>query len=127
MGVWRSMLFIPANSWRMIMRATTEMQDAIILDLEDAVPVAEKETARVFARDGVPILKSKGIDVFVRVNSLATGLTPEDLKYVVVKGLDGVMLPKSEREEDIVKVDRLIKKEEMRKKYEESNGYFKGI
>jgi len=116
MGVWRSMLFIPANSWRMIMRATTEMQDAIILDLEDAVPVAEKETARVFARDGVPILKSKGIDVFVRVNSLATGLTPEDLKYVVVKGLDGVMLPKSEREEDIVKVDRLIKKEEMRKK-----------
>jgi len=87
------MLFIPANSWRMIMRATTEMQDAIILDLEDAVPIAEKETARVFARDAIPILKSKGIDVLVRVNSLETGLTEEDLKDVVVKGLDGIMLP----------------------------------
>jgi len=116
MAVWRSMLFIPANSWRMIMRATTEMQDAIILDLEDAVPIAEKETARVFARDSVTILKSKGIDVFVRVNSLATGLTQEDLKYAVVKGLDGIMLPKSESREDVVKLDRLIKKEEMRKK-----------
>ena len=78
MSVWRSMLFIPANSWRMIMRATGEMQDAIILDLEDAVPIAEKETARVFARDGIPILKSKGIDVFVRVNALGTGMTQED-------------------------------------------------
>jgi len=116
MGVWRSMLFIPANSWRMIMRATTEMQDAIILDLEDAVPVAEKETARVFAREGVPILKSKGIDVFVRVNSLGTGFTEEDLKYVVVKDLDGIMLPKSESRQDIVKLDRLIKKEEKRRK-----------
>ena len=115
MSVWRSMLFIPANSWRMIMRATTEMQDAIILDLEDAVPIAEKETGRAFARDGIPILKSKGIDVFVRVNSLGTGLTEEDLRYVVAEGLDGIMLPKSEKKEDIVKLDRLLKKEEVKK------------
>lgn len=116
MSVWRSMLFIPANSWRMIMRATSEMQDAIILDLEDAVPIAEKETARVFARDGIPILKSKGIDVFVRVNSLGTGMTQEDLKYVVRKGLDGIMLPKSETREEIAKLDRLLRKEEDKKK-----------
>jgi citrate lyase subunit beta/citryl-CoA lyase len=116
MNSWRSMLFIPANSWRMIMRATTEMQDAVILDLEDAVPVAEKETARVFARDSVPILKSKGIDVFVRVNSLGTGLTEEDLRFVVVKGLHGIMLPKSETKQAIVKLDRLLGKEEMNKK-----------
>lgn len=116
MAVWRSMLFIPANSWRMIMRATTEMQDAIILDLEDAVPVAEKETGRVFARDSISFLKSKGIDVFVRVNSLGTGLTKEDLRYVVVKDLDGIILPKSESKEEIIKLDRLIREEEERKK-----------
>ncbi len=110
------MLFIPANSWRMIMRATGEMQDAVILDLEDAVPVGEKETARVFARDGIPILRSKGIDVFVRVNSLATGLTAEDLKYVVVKGLDGVMLPKSESKEEIIELDQILKGEEAKKR-----------
>jgi len=100
----------------MIMRATGEMQDAIILDLEDAVPIAEKETARVFARDGIPILKSKGIDVFVRVNALGTGMTQEDLKYVVGKGLDGIMLPKSEKKEEIAKLDRLLRKEEEKKK-----------
>jgi citrate lyase subunit beta/citryl-CoA lyase len=99
----------------MIMRATTEMQDAIILDLEDAVPIAEKETGRVFARDGIPILKAKGIDVFVRVNSLGTGLTEKDLGYVVVEGLDGIMLPKSETKEQIVKLDRFLKKEEVKK------------
>lgn len=97
------------------MRATTEMQDAIILDLEDAVPIAEKETGRVFARDGIPILKAKGIDVFVRVNSLGTGLTEKDLGYVVVEGLDGIMLPKSETKEQIVKLDRFLKKEEVKK------------
>lgn len=110
------MLFIPANSWRMIMRATGEMQDAVILDLEDAVPVGEKETARVFARDGIPILRSKGIDVFVRVNSLATGLTAEDLKYVVGEGLDGVMLPKSESKEEIIELDQILKGEEAKKR-----------
>lgn len=110
------MLFIPANSWRMIMRATGETQDAVILDLEDAVPVGEKETARVFARDGIPILRSKEIDVFVRVNSLATGLTAEDLKYVVVEGLDGVMLPKSESKEEIIELDQILKGEEAKKR-----------
>jgi citrate lyase subunit beta/citryl-CoA lyase len=100
----------------MIMKATTEMQDAIILDLEDAVPIAEKETARVFARDSVPLLKSKGIDVLVRVNSLATGFTEEDLSYVVVEGVTGIMLPKSEMKDEIVELDRLLKKEEVKKK-----------
>lgn len=116
MGVWRSMLFIPASSWRMIMRAGGELQDAIILDLEDAVPVAEKETARIFARDGAPILKSKGVDVFVRVNSLATGFTQEDLRYVVAEGVDGIVLPKTETREEVVRLGRMLKKEEERKK-----------
>lgn len=111
-GIWRSMLFIPANSWRMVTRAAEEMQDAVIFDLEDAVPIAEKETARVFARDGVPILKQGDIDVFVRVNSMSTGLTAQDLKYVVTKDLDGIMLPKSESKQDIVELDKLITAEE---------------
>ena len=115
-GIWRSMLFIPANSWRMVSRAGEEMQDAVIFDLEDAVPVAEKETARVFARDGVPILKASDIDVFVRVNSMSTGFTAQDLKYVVTKNLDGIMLPKSESKEDIIELDKLITAEEKAKK-----------
>ena len=71
--ILRTMLFVPANSWRMITTSATEAGDAVILDLEDACPIAEKETARVFARDSISMLKEKGIDVFVRVNSFDTG------------------------------------------------------
>jgi len=113
--ILRSMLFVPANSWRMITTAATEGEDAAILDLEDACPIAEKETGRVFARDSIPMLKEKGIDVFVRVNSFETGLTEEDLSYVVVKGLGGIMLPKAELKEDIIRLDHLIREEEQKK------------
>lgn len=113
--VLRSMLYIPANSWRMINRAMAEAQDAVILDLEDAVPIGEKETGRVFARDCVTMLKEAGIDVFVRVNSLGTGLTGEDIGYVVGKGLDGIMLAKTEAEADVAGLDRLLGEEEKRK------------
>ena len=113
--ILRTMLFVPANSWRMITTAATESGDAVILDLEDACPIAEKETGRIFARDSIPMLKEKGIDVFVRVNSFDTGLTEKDIDYVVGKGLDGVMLPKAESKEDIFRLDELLKIEEEKK------------
>jgi citrate lyase subunit beta/citryl-CoA lyase len=99
----------------MITTAATEGGDAVILDLEDACPIAEKETGRIFARDSIPMLKEKGMDVFVRVNSFDTELTEEDISYVVVSGLDGVMLPKAESKEDILKLDQLLKVEEEKK------------
>jgi citrate lyase subunit beta / citryl-CoA lyase len=66
--IWRSLLFVPANSWKMN-KAATEQQDAVIIDLEDACPIAEKETGRIFARDIAPVFKSRGVDMLVRVNS----------------------------------------------------------
>lgn len=113
--ILRTMLFVPANSWRMIITATTEGEDAVILDLEDACPLGEKETGRIFARDAVPMLRNQNIDIFVRVNSFYTGLTKEDLSYVVVEGLDGIMLPKAESKEDISMLDELLREEEEKK------------
>jgi citrate lyase subunit beta/citryl-CoA lyase len=55
------------------------------------------------------------MDVFVRVNSFETGLTEKDIDYVVVKDLDGIMLPKAESKEDILKLGQLLKVEEERK------------
>lgn len=113
--ILRSMLYIPANGWRMIIRGVSELEDAVILDLEDAVPIGEKETGRVFARDSVPMFKDAEIDVFVRVNSMGTGLTEEDISYVMVKGLDGIMLPKTEKKDDIIRLDQFLTEEEERK------------
>jgi len=113
--IWRSLLFIPANSWRMLNKAAVEQEDGVIIDLEDACPVGERETGRIFARDIVPILKNNGVDVLVRVNSLASGVTEEDLAIVVTEGLDGIMLPKSEAGEDIRKLDDMLTREEKKK------------
>lgn len=113
--VLRSMLFVPGNNWRMLVGAGKQGADAVIIDLEDAVPIGEKETARVFAKDSVSSLKADGVDVLVRVNSLATGLTAEDVKAVTCEGLDGIMLPKAESKEEIVQLAKLIKKQEQKK------------
>jgi citrate lyase subunit beta/citryl-CoA lyase len=113
--ILRSMLYVPANSWRMITNATGEGADAVILDLEDGCPMPEKETARVFARDSIPMLKEHGLDVFVRVNSLETGMTETDIRYVVVQGIDGIMLAKTQSKEDILQAERLMREEESKK------------
>lgn len=114
-NILRSMLYVPANSWRMIINVVSEGADAVILDLEDACPMPEKETGRVFARDSISMIKQHGIDVFVRVNSLETGLTETDIGYVTVKGLDGIMLAKTESKEDVLAVDTLLRQEEEKK------------
>jgi citrate lyase subunit beta/citryl-CoA lyase len=99
----------------MITNATGEGADAVILDLEDGCPMPEKETARVFARDSIPMLKEHGLDVFVRVNSLETGMTETDIRHVVVQGIDGIMLAKTQSKEDILQAERLMREEESKK------------
>jgi len=91
----------------MIAKAATLASDAVILDLEDAVPLADKATARIIVRDSIKAVKSGGAYVFVRVNSLTTKLTTEDLK-VVGNGLDGVMLAKTETKSDVVELDHML-------------------
>jgi citrate lyase subunit beta/citryl-CoA lyase len=104
------MLFVPGNSIRMISKAATLPADAIIFDLEDAVPIPDKSTARIIVHDSINIVRSGGPYTFVRLNALATKLTEEDLKLVTVKGLDGVMLAKAEGRPDIVELDRILTK-----------------
>jgi citrate lyase subunit beta/citryl-CoA lyase len=104
----RSMLYVPANSWRMINNCLSEGADAVILDLEDGCPMGEKETARVFARDAIPMIREQGLHVFVRVNGMDTGMTAEDLEYVMTHGLEGIMLPKTEAAEEIRTLDAML-------------------
>lgn len=114
--VWRSLLFIPANNWKMLNKAVGELEDGVLIDLEDACPAAERETGRIFARDILPVLKDRGIDTLVRVNALSTGATADDLKIVASDFLDGIMLPKAESPEDILRAAELLAKEEKEKR-----------
>ena len=92
MRLYRSILFIPGNRERMLAKGPTTGADALLLDLEDAVPAAAKDEARAIVRDHVP--RMGGVPVLVRVNAASTGLTRADLEAVVVPGLAGVFLPK---------------------------------
>jgi citrate lyase subunit beta/citryl-CoA lyase len=63
-------------------------------------------------RDSVKGVKLGGSHVFVRVNALTTNLTAEDLKFVAVEGLDGLMLAKTETKSDIVELDSMLEETE---------------
>lgn len=81
-GRWRSLLFVPAHSERLLSRAHERGADALILDLEDAVPPAEKDRARAG-----PIL--------VRINSGIRAVAA-DLEAAVVTGVSALVVPKAE-------------------------------
>ena len=66
--VWRSALYVPANVPRFIDGAHKRGADAIIVDLEDSVPIAERPAAR---RDLIATAENVargGADVIVRIN-----------------------------------------------------------
>jgi len=108
MRLLRSALFTPGNNMRMIHKIPTLTADAVILDLEDSVPMAEKDTARIFIRDSLDVVCSGTSDVYVRVNGLMTGLTAEDCEFVVQKGISGIMLPKVESQSEVLEAEKII-------------------
>ena len=114
--ILRSLLFVPGNNWRLIEGAKKTLEaDAIIFDMEDAVPIDDKETARWFARDAIKELKDVGHFVVVRVNSISSNLIEDDLKAAVQKGVDAVMLPKAESRDDVLTLEDMLLREERAK------------
>ncbi len=89
----RSLLFIPAHDTRKLTKGLDCGADALIIDLEDAVPEAEKRRARSMCVEFVKAHRGR-LRLFVRVNALATGLTLADLEAVVPAQPYGIMLPK---------------------------------
>ncbi len=92
----------------MLERARTFSADIIMVDLEDSVPPSEKLAARDLAHDWVPTLANEGQKVMVRVNSLDTGLTRDELTSVVGPGLSGISLGKVDSPWDIHEAERIL-------------------
>jgi len=96
----RSSLILPVNQPRFVERAYTRNADAIVLDLEDSVPGAEKENARRLVKDAIPLVARGGAEVAVRVNN-EPGLLDADVEAAVHPGLDNLSLPKAESPDQI--------------------------
>ncbi|RJF85357.1 HpcH/HpaI aldolase/citrate lyase family protein [Sphingomonas cavernae] len=91
----RSLLFVPGDRPdRMEKAAVASGADALILDLEDAVALTQKDVART--EIGKFLQRDRQLPVFVRVNPLDSGMTDEDLAAVLPGKPDGIVLPKAE-------------------------------
>ncbi len=102
----RTYLFTPGNHARRVEKALSLDADAVILDLEDAVAVAEKVAARDSIRDALD--RPRSCAAYVRVNAYDTAFCYGDLQAAVKPGLDGIMLPKLESVADLKSVDWLL-------------------
>jgi citrate lyase subunit beta / citryl-CoA lyase len=104
--ILRSLLFAPGNVTRRVEKALSLNADVVILDLEDAVPLAEKAQARGLVAEALQ--KPRFASGYVRVNALSTGFTIDDIQTVMSSNLDGIMLNKVEEPADLYKVDWLM-------------------
>lgn len=96
----RSLLFVPAHDERKLLKGLGCGADALIVDLEDAVPPGEKVRARGVCAEFVGENHAK-LPLFIRINGLTTGLAFEDLQAVVRARPFGIMLPKCESGRDV--------------------------
>jgi len=113
LGIIRTALFVPGNRPDRVDKAIHTAADAIIIDLEDAVPYAAKKEARRIAHNKIMQYKSRNI--FVRINSLDSEFMLDDLKTVVLEDLSCIIVPKIESENDVRQIDQYLAKEEERK------------
>jgi len=101
----RSLLFVPADSERKLAKGLTSAADVLILDLEDAVAESRKVGARASAAEFIAANAPQAdVRIFVRINPLDTEYAMGDLAAVVVPGLAGIMLPKTNSAADIVRL-----------------------
>ena len=103
----RSLLFVPAHDERKLAKGLNSGADALIIDLEDAVPEAEKPRARSMCAAFVRENRSR-MKLFVRINALSTPHAAADLEAVVASAPHGLMLPKCEGGEDVAALSKQV-------------------
>lgn len=93
---YRSVLYIPGSKERALDKARSLTVDAVIFDLEDAVTVEEKPTARATLQDALARGGYGARMRIVRINGLDTEWGRDDAKAVAEMACDAVLLPKVE-------------------------------
>jgi citrate lyase subunit beta/citryl-CoA lyase len=104
---YRSLLFVPGHKRDWIGKALNSEADAVIIDLEDSVPLQDKELARTNARQALEAYDGvKGI--LVRPNALDTVHFGRDVVTVTHQNLTAFLLPKLFSRDDVVRFDALV-------------------
>ena len=104
----RTLLYVPGNMPSMLQNIHLFQCDAVIIDLEDAVPLNEKDAARILVRRFLENYKNRNKEILVRINSLDTKWALDDLKAVLPAQPDGIRLPKADTPEVVEHLDTLL-------------------
>ena len=102
----RSRLYLPGNSPHLFINAGLHQSDAVILDLEDSVSPAEKDSARALVRNALVAVDFMDAEVMVRINAPPLGL--EDLPWIVPYGVQTILIPKCESPRQIREIEETI-------------------
>ena len=106
--VRRSMLMTPGNRPDRIIKATTMACDALVIDLEDSIPPAEKNKARQITCETIHSLHRNHQEICVRINGLDTPYGLDDLMALPLSMIDSLMIPKVESSHSLLTLeDRL--------------------
>jgi citrate lyase subunit beta/citryl-CoA lyase len=103
----RSALYIPASNDKALAKLASLACDAVIIDLEDAVPPADKAAARDKVA-GILANREKRCEMVVRINPLASEWGADDLRAVAKAEPDGILLPKIGTPRDILEAGDLL-------------------
>ena len=89
------MLFMPGNNPGMLVSADILGADSIIYDLEDAVSLDEKDSARTLVRNALSFLKFTHSEITVRINPIDSPYWEKDLEAIIPVLPDGIVIPKA--------------------------------
>ena len=108
--LFRSLIFVPGNNPRFLEKAKKIQADIVCFDLEDSVPDDQKVSARKLIKSALKSKKSYKSAIFVRTNSPSSGKIPSDLKEVIQKGIDGIVIPKVNNIQELKKIEKILSK-----------------
>lgn len=104
----RTLLYVPGGSPGLLAGADVYGADCLVLDLEDSIPLSEKDSARILVRNFLAardLLFPRTPHLMVRVNHLATGFGAEDIRVAVAAGCRFLRIPKVESPADLRDVE----------------------
>ena len=104
----RSLMFVPAHNQKLLDSSLRRDADVLLLDIEDSVPVVDKQKARENIKLFVQRPEAQGKIIFPRVNDRESGELLKDLYQLTIPGITGFMYPKSTKEEDVYFVGKLL-------------------
>jgi len=114
MKLRRSMLYVPGNMPGMLQNIPVFEADGVMIDLEDAVPLAEKDAARLLTRNFLRSYPDRDKEMFVRINALDTPYADADLREILPALPDGIRLPKADTPDVVERLDTLLTEQEER-------------